>query len=473
MATSALQKKLRAEFYWRAVSPDWRPATPPSELRDHYDFVIVGGGFTGLWAAFHILEREPTASVALLEAERVGFGASSRNAGYLTPSVGPSYRELMNMGDLDEMGAFARYGEDNVGAVIKRITEMGIDCDLVETDLLRASTHPEFDRRIEKDLAAAEKLGVKLEPLDTQQLRSRLASPILTRGYAEPGALLNPMKFVHGLASALESRGLSIFEDQQVKSVDPFEDGCKVVTAKRTLRAGRVFLARNAWASRDNRLAPPVTPTYTYLCVTPPLTDAQWDEIGWKGGEGFQDAQWLVVGWRPTADRRIAVVGGAEVSPGARISPRYDTDKHTLRRNRELFEALFPQLRSVPFEMTWGGPVALTPDQIPKVGLLHDGRVAFSHGYNGHGVTLSYMCTAAALDLMFGEKTDLSRMMFTRNLGLRYPPEPFRWLGGKATTSSLHRMDDAIMRGAKGERPPHLLRIANRILSYIRVPWSQ
>ena len=72
--------------------------------------------------------------------------------------------------------------------------------------------------------------------------------------------------------------------------------------------------------------------------------------------------------------------GGTRMSFGARIAKRYDASERALRANRKSFEAVFPQLRSVPFEMIWGGPIALTPDQIPKVGLLHDGRVAYAHG---------------------------------------------------------------------------------------------
>jgi glycine/D-amino acid oxidase-like deaminating enzyme len=457
-------REVPAGFYWRSVAAEWQSSRGPGRPADRYDFVIVGGGVTGLWAAWHIRSRDAGASIAVLEAEHIAYGASGRNAGYLHPRFGLTYNELARAHG-EEGGTLARAGVDNVAAVVKRIADLGIECDLVETDLLTVSTHPDFDARIERDMTAAERLGVKVQPLDTGELQRRIASPLLTSGFAEPGALVNPVKLTQGLASAVEARGVAIFEHTPARAVRPDGDGCEVVTADRTVRARRVILARNAWDARDHRLAPQVLPSYTYQAVTARLTDRQWSELAWERGEGVTDRRTIILNFRPTPDGRIMFGGRELVIPfGCRIARRYDASSRISRAMRESFEEVFPQLRSVPFEMTWGGPIATTPDHIPKVGLRHGGRVAYAHGCGGHGLAQSHLWSGAAVDLLFGETTDRSQLMFTRNLDLRYPPEPLRWLGGTATLKSLRRLDDAIQRGRRGDREPWLFNLVNRIL---------
>ena len=458
--------------YWESVASDEGPDRARKLPADSYDFVVVGGGIVGLWAALHLRNRAPEASIAVFEAERIGHHASGRNAGMLTSNLSWSYADILKTMGEEKAGAMARAGHDNALSVVKTIQDLGVDCDLQETDLLVVSTHPGFDRRIERELTAAERLGVGLESLNTEQVQARIASPVLTCGYAQRGGLVNPFKLVRGLAVELEARGVEIFECAAVGDIRPVGDGCEIETPQRTVRARRVFMSRNAWAVKDDPNKPQVQPVYTYGAVTARLSDRQWSELGWERGEGAWDRRALMYSFRPTPDGRILFAGAENRFPfGSRrlTGRRFDPDVGTTRALREGFDLVFPQLSEVPFEMTWGGLIATTPEHIPKTGIRHEGRVAFSHGCIGHSLAPGYLTSEAAVDLLLGEETDRTRMLFDPENDPRFPPEPLRWIGSRVTFETIRYDDYAMQHGRPPEKGSWPLRILNRILGWFGV----
>ena len=431
-----------------------------------YDVIIVGGGFTGLWSAWHLTERDRSLSVLVVEAGQIGAGASSRNAGYLVPHFSASYVELNRTADQAGAAALARAGMANLRDVIALVKRLDIDCDLVDCDIVTVSTHQGFDGRIARDLAACEALGVDQTPLGRDDLRALMASPVLTSGYSSRGATVNPSKLLHGLASVLQDRNIAFAEDTRVQGTA--RDGGSVIvrTSRGTLRAGRVILAQNAWAQQNQQFRRQILPVYTYQAVTRRLTAAELGALGWHGRAAFSDRRSILINFRLTPDDRILFGGRDVVQPfGGRLSASLESNDRIVHLIRESFEYVFPDLREVPFEMAWGGPIALTPHHLPIVGTWMGGLAAFAHGCGGHGVTQSHLWSAAAVDLLFGEATERTRLPFTQAPGARYPVEPARFLGGIATRQQLRRYDDTVQSGRKPDREAPLMALVNRVLS--------
>jgi len=451
--------------YWHDACPTREsPSFAPSETA--FDVIVVGAGFTGLWAAWHLRERDPHSTILVVDAHGVGFGASSRNAGYLVPHFSSSYTELRRSVEPSAACALARAGFANLAEVIGLLKSLDIDCDLEDADIVTMSLHPGFDGRISRDLAAAEELGVPHTPLSGTELRSLMMSPVFSTGYSARGATVHPLKMALGLAAVLESRGVSFGEATRVVNVAPRLGMVDVETNRGTFRARRVFLAQNAWAQQSPQFRRQVLPVYTYQTVTRVLTPSELDSLGWASRAAFSDRRSILINFRLTPDNRI-MFGGRDIAQPfrGRISSKLDYSVRILGLMRESFEQVFPQLREVPFVALWGGPIALTPNHLPKVGLLHDGLVAYAHGCGGHGVAQSFLWAGAGVDLLFGDISDRVRLPFTSDSVLRYPREPVRFLGGRATRRQLRWYDDVVQAGRKGDREPPLLTLVNRVFA--------
>ncbi len=439
-----------------------------TELRDgaSFDVVVVGGGFTGLWAAWHLTQRQPDLRVLVAEASQIGAGASGRNAGYLVPHFSASYSELNRLPDHAAAAALAQAGMANLREVIALVRQLGIDCDLADADIVTAASHPGFDGRIARDLHAMQELGISQTPLTAADLRAMLATPVLTSGYSCPGGTVNPFKLLHGLAGALRDRGVAFAEGTRVHDIERQGDRLVLRTSRGELSAGRVVAGRNAWAAQDRRFRRQVLPIYTYLAVTRPLTPGELDALEWHGRAAFSDRRSILLNFRLTPDDRI-LFGGRDIAQpfAGRISARLDSNGRILKLMRESFDYVFPGLGHVPFEVAWGGPIALTPQHLPRVGTCLDGLAAYAHGCGGHGVTQSHLWSAMAVDLLFGEVTERTRLPLANGPDGRYPLEPARFLGGIATTRQLRRYDDTIQSGRKADREAPLFALINRILS--------
>jgi glycine/D-amino acid oxidase-like deaminating enzyme len=465
MANGSMGQTVERRNYWYDACPLDENQFPPSK-QDRFDAIVVGAGFTGIWAAWHLRERDPDATILVLDANQIGFGASSRNAGYLVPHFSSSYTELCRSIEMSQASALAQAGAANLRQVIDLLRSEDIDCDLVDADIVTVSLHPGFDGRIARDIVATEELGVPHKSLSASDLGQLISSPALSTGYSFRGATVHPRKMVIGLAENLKSRNVSFREGIHVDKVVPEGEMMHLETNQGSLRAERVFLAQNAWAQQLPQFRRQVLPVYTYQVVTRVLSRSELDSLGWESRAAFSDRRSILINFRLTPDNRIMFGGRDIVQPfGGRISAQLDYSSRVLSLMRESFEHVFPQLRKVPFEAHWGGAIALTPNHLPSVGVFHDGRVAYAHGCGGHGVAQSFLWAGSGVDMLNGEDTDRVRLPLTAHSGLRYPLEPARFLGGRATRRQLRWYDDVVQAGRKGDKEPPLLTLVNRIFA--------
>jgi glycine/D-amino acid oxidase-like deaminating enzyme len=409
--------------------------------------VIIGGGFTGLWTADHALRESPGLRVAILERETVGYGASGRNGGFAMTSAHRSLKTLASYVGNEEAKQIYRMSRRAVEDLTSTISAENISCDAKETGVTIISNTEPQDRRISLELETAAKLGFEADfiALDAAAARDRVHSERIRCGYHEKHCtLVNPTRLARGLKKVIERLGGKIFEHTEVSEWKAHSAGVTVQTNGGEVLADKAILGLNAYGANRPETRAGVVAFYTYICATRILSDADWDSVGWKHREGVEDRRDGLHFFRPTPDGRILWGGRDAPMRATGASPRFDQDEKHKRRLRETFEWFFPQLKHVSFEYHWGGPIGMTRDFLPIIGIFPDtgGRVAFAYGYNGHGVAATYLAGHAVVDLLSDKKTEWTGLFFVN----RQPPYsgPI-WLRNtimKMASEAVYRADD-------------------------------
>lgn len=420
----------RQSVFWLDDVPD-RPAFPPLRGVLEADLAIVGGGFAGLWTAVLAHRRDPEARIVLLEGQRVGWAASGRNGGFAEASLthGEQNGRSRWPQEYDEL---ARLGAQNLDELVKDVAELGIDAQVERTGTLSVATEPH-------------QLAWLDEPrLDDAATRARIDSPLFLGGSHDPsGTLVHPARLALGIARAAAEAGVQILEHSPVLRLDAARRGpVELFTPNGVVRARRLALATNVFRPLLARNRLMTVPVYDHVLVTQPLSEEQWSRIGWSGREGLSDLANQFHYARRTADGRILWGGyDAVYHPGGRIRARYEDRPATSRRLASHFLAVFPQLEDVRFSHRWAGAIDTCTRFCAFHGLAHGGRVAYTAGYTGLGVTATRFGAQVMLDLLAGEKTERTELEMVRRRPLPFPPEPVATLGIQATRWSLDRAD--------------------------------
>jgi glycine/D-amino acid oxidase-like deaminating enzyme len=450
----------RTRSFWHEVASAYEPG-PPLEGERRADVAIIGGGYTGLWTAYHLKAAQPSLEVAVLEQEVAGYGASGRNGGFAMTLLDHSLHDFkQQFGPAEALEAHKAVAEavDGIGQFAK---ENNVDCDYEKNGIITVSTTPWQDAIIENDVKAAQEMGIQdVRFLDGQTVRDMVHSPTYRCGHQEDAcAILNPAKLAWGLARVLREKGVALYEGTPVREVRRADGGVEVKTESGLLRAEKAVLATNAYSVHFPHIARWVVPLYTYIVLTEPLTPAQWESIGWKGRQGIEDRLGGLHYYRPTADGRIA--WGGDAFPyhfGSGIGPQYDQDETVFARLRSSFARTFPTLSSVKFTHAWGGPVGITIRFVPTFGALEGGRVFYGVGYSGHGVAPTYAGGEILRDLVLDKKTERTNLCLVKKEAIAFPPEPLRFLAVTVSLRYLDRQD----RSDTVVKPPLLMRLVQR-----------
>jgi len=432
----------RDKSFWLATYGAYTP-NPPVEGDLAVDVAIVGGGFTGLSTAYNLRKDDPGMTVAVLESEIIGYGASGRNGGFSMTLFGmePTITKLL-FGQQRTIEAH-RYMERAVDYVDALVKEHSIESDYWFPGFLRTATTPRFAKRIQHDLKILTDMGITgIEWIDAQQLRAEVDSPLFLGAWWEPRCgLLNPAKQVRELKRIAHAVGAHVYERTPVTEI---QRGARLLlkTPNGTVSADKILLATNAYSHLIPELASKQTPVFTHMVVTAPLTPEQLGRIGWKNRQGIEDARNLVHYFRLTADNRLAM-GGSDVTLAYGPNMGHDANYRIFADLERDVLRLFPSLAGVPFTHRWGGPVSVPTQMVPAMGYLGDPRVLYSLGCIGHGVSLTHLNGCTLADMICERKTDLTDVWFVNRRILAWPPEPLRFLVSHAVRGYL-RLEDRV-----------------------------
>lgn len=390
---------------------------PALEGETRADVCIVGGGFTGLSAALHLARAGR--DVVLLEAHRVGFGASGRNGGQLGSGQRVDQITLEKMVGLGDARKLWELAEESKALVKSLVDEYGIDCDLRPGVAHAAFTAREVDQEHAYVAHLNDVYGYRqIETLDRDAMQELCPSPRYVGGTLDMGAAhLHPLNFALGLARAAATAGARIFEDTHVQKVGEGPGPVEINTDAGKVRAAHVILAANGYLGGLNRkVAARVMPINNFIAATPPLGDDAGRVL--SRDVAVADSKFVVNYFRLSPDKRL-LFGGGE-SYGYRFP---DID----RTVRKPMADIFPHLADIPFEYTWGGTLAITMQRLPYVARVAPNTLSAS-GYSGHGVgsaTLAGQIMARAIE---GESDGFDVLS-------RIPTRPFP--GGAALRTPL------------------------------------
>jgi len=407
------------------------------------DLAIIGGGYSGLWTALLAKQEDPAREVVVLEGKTLGWAASGRNGGFCSASLTHGQANGMDWYPAD-MPRLERRGRDNLAEIVTTIEEYRIDCKLEKSGELKVATESYQLADLAADYERMLDFGDEAELLDQAATRALVNSPTYLGAIdgRNKTVLVDPARLVWGLAAACESLGVKIHENTYVAGMVRDGRDMLLTTQHGSMRANRVALGTNAFPSLLKRVRPYVVPVYDYAMATEPLTQAQLDTIGWKGRQGVSDSGNQFHYYRLTDDNCI-LWGGYDViyHYGNRIDPALDQRPETFKMLAEHFFATFPQLEGVRFSHTWGGVIDTCSRFFPFFGTGFGGKVAHATGYTGLGVGATRFGAQVMLDLLSGERTELTSLKTIREKPVPFPPEPLRSAVIGMTRWSIARAD--------------------------------
>jgi glycine/D-amino acid oxidase-like deaminating enzyme len=395
------------------------------------DVVVVGGGYTGMWAAWHLLAAG--ASVVLLEAEVCGTGPSGRNGGFC------SSLDLQ----ADPASPLGVAGREAVAAIGAWCAEQEVDAWFREAPHWVVSTAPA------QDGASAEHVdGSHVTLLDAGAVRARCASPRF-RGAVEVrcGATVHPARLAFGLRERLRAAGAQIFEHSRVTALRTHGPSrppigmsagpCVVDTVGGRVRAGAALVCAGSAGAALRPLRGRLTVGSSHIVITEPVPDVI-EELGWTGGEAISDGRALLHYTRTTRDGRILFGwAGGRMAAGTRTGGRMEIDPDAVATAARDLVRWFPQLEGRRIEHAWGGPIDVSPTHMPEIRTVGPSAWA-AFGYTGNGVGPAHLYGRVLADLALGRGTDLP---IVDPPARRVPPEPLRVAGAAVLRRALARKE--------------------------------
>ena len=422
---TSLTAEPHAPSYWAATAGPEPPGVSTLTDDRRADVAVIGAGYTGLAAAYRLAGTHGFDTV-VLEAHRIGWGASGRNGGFALITLGkvPLEERIAHWG-LDAARRSIAIGVEALETVRELIGTEQIACDPQADGSLLIAHRPgavqalEARARLYRDV-----LGYPdVEFLD----RTRLDTEGYLRGPSAHGGLrtrnafgLHPMKYVRGLATAAMRRGAVVYERSPVVAWRREGAEHRLVTPAGSVRARKVVMATNGYTPEGLHpfFGGRTLPAKSNIVVTRPLTADEWREVGMLTTQVYSDTRKLLFYWRRLPDDRMLMGGRAGI---------LDTPIGLRRRRRRLLAAIaekWPVLRGVESEYFWHGNVCLSSDLMPHVNVVADDpSVAYAMAYLGSGVAMSTYSGGLVADLVAGK--DVARDTPLTAAGLARFPLPF------------------------------------------------
>jgi glycine/D-amino acid oxidase-like deaminating enzyme len=385
---------MKLDSYWLDTAPAGLYASEgPAE--GSFDVAVIGGGFTGLSAALAFGHRG--ASVAVLDAGRIGGGASGRNGGQCNTGVAHDYAALrQQLGVERAQGCYRAYAAA-VDTVERLIREESIECDYLASGKLKLASKPHHFDHLQR---TAELIQREVDPevdiIGRDRIRNEVDSDSFFGGLLQKrGGQMHMGKFAIGLANAAARRGARLFEHAAVTAIEKDGTGYRVTSSRGTVYAQQVLIATGpsrhgpfSWYRR--RMAP----VGSFIVVTEPLPEAALGRL-FPQRRSYTTSRLMHNYFRVTSDSRLLFGGRARFT--ASEQPSDEKSGRILRAN---LAQLFPSLAQARIDYCWGGLVDITADRLPRAG--QHGGIWFSMGYSGHGTQMSTHMGQVMAEVMSG-----------------------------------------------------------------------
>ncbi len=450
------------QSFWLETCGDDLTPRRPIRHSTKVDVAVVGGGYSGLWTAYYLLKTNPKLSVAVLEDQICGYGASGRNGGGCGGRLANQARLLATLAPADAE-TLEEVQQGVVPEIASFLEQEGVEADFQRSGSLSVAVGSH-------QLAALERRASALLARNPNGPAQLLSAPVLERRvrisgavgalFDPSGAVVHPGKLVRGLARTAERRGAVIFEKSRVTRLELGRQPV-VHLGQIQVRAGTVVLAVEGYLNRLPGFRRVLIPMTSSIVLTRPLSDGEWAEIGWAGRETISSYRLSVTYLQRTADGRIMFGGrGAPYRYGSRVLPDHNSSGRIFEMLRTMARAWFPVLRGVEFTHAWSGVLGVPRDLTPAVryrpqlGLLQLG------GYVGTGVGPSNLFGRVAAALLLNSEPRLERLPLVGHGWRPWEPEPLRWAGVRYVQRGLLGAD---RRAERSGRAPSGRTLAERL----------
>lgn len=378
-------------IYYRTTAGQF--SAPELQQSLDVEVCIIGGGFAGLATALGLVERGQQ-SVALLEAEKIGYGASGRNGGFVFGGFSLGGQALIKSVGLPHARELYQGTLDAVELIRKRAARYTIDCDINESGVLLTNWFD--DEHLLRDIQTfmAESFDVHWQHVDRNTLRNMVNSPRYFGALWEKNAFhFHPLKYAQGCASVLRHAGVAVHEQTRVQSITKQRDGFLVQTTKGSVRAKQVVVSCGGYINNlVPHLARAVMPIATYVMVTEPLGEQLKQHV--NTGCAIYDTRFAFDYYRPLPDSRLLW--------GGRISIKDRSAQEVSELLRADVAKVFPELAKVRIDYAWSGLMSYATHQMPQIGQADNG-LWYAMGFGGHGVGPTTMAGEVVAKAILGE----------------------------------------------------------------------
>ena len=390
---------------------------PQLQGAERADVCVIGGGYTGLSAALNLAERG--FDVVLLEAERVGWGASGRNGGLIGSGQRKDALELEALFGFEKSKALWDIAEAAKAEIRDRVARHGIDCDLQYGQIEGVHKQSYVGSSAEYADALAERYDYPhARALSREEVRSMVATDTFLEGLLDTQAMsIHPLNFALGLARAATDAGVRIYEQSRVTGYTR-TDPAVVTTGGGSVEARFVVLGCNGYLGKlEKRVAGRIMPINNFMIATEPLGEAAARALI-ADRNCVHDTRFVVNYFRTSSDHRLLFGGGENYRSG------FPRDIAAFVRPYML--KLFPQLHEARIDYAWGGTLSVTVKRFPQVGRLEP-NLFFAHGFSGHGVSIANVAGKIMAEAIAGtaERFDvmasIKALPFPGGTLLRYP----------------------------------------------------
>ena len=406
--------------FWQTTAS--MPAATPGDVPARADVAVIGAGYTGLSAARTLAKRG--VKVAVLEANSIGWGASSRNGGMVLTGMKLSAETLAKRYGMELTRRMYADSLASIDLVEQIVREENIDCNFSRCGHLEvACKQSHFDSYARSAEVIAKEFNHQLRIISRKDLSGEIGSSIYFGGLVdESSAGLNPARYVAGLARAALKTGASIYESARVqkitRSLQNGASGFEITTTRGDISARDVLVATSGYTSSATpALQKKIIPIGSYIIATEQLSESLTTQLSPRN-RMIYDSKYYLYYYRLTPDNRMLFGGRAAFFPET---------KNTIRRSVEILRRgmveVYPQLRDTKIAFAWGGTVDFCFDTMPHAGQL-DG-VHYALGYAGHGVAMATYLGAKMAEKICGSSDEIPYAT------IPFPGAPLRLYNGK------------------------------------------